>query len=118
MLLFRSITVGLLAACVYLLADLPAVHTHTVRTVQASAPAPRFNQVTVVDVARGFDAMNILSLLSLKPGEWITSINDRRIAGAEAVSEIVETVHGGAQYLDLAATATGTESRRILVLLH
>jgi hypothetical protein len=116
MLLFRSITVGLLAACVYLLADLPAVHTHTVRTVQVSPPPVRLNQVTVVDVARGVEALNIHALLSLKPGEWITAINDRRIAGVEAVSEIVATVHGGAQYLDL--TVTSADSRRILVLLH
>jgi hypothetical protein len=125
MLLFRSLTVGLLAACAYMLADLPAAHTHTIRTVQVTQPAVRphpnlnhnHDQVTVVDVAHGFAPANIHSLLLLQQGESVVAINDRRIAAVEVVTEIVDTVDFGARYLDLTVWG-GHGTRRILVLLH
>jgi hypothetical protein len=122
MLLFRSLTVGLLAACAYLLADLPAVHTHTVRTVEARPfrTPPPANQVTVVDVARGVEPSTIFALLRLGDGEGVVSIDDHPTHRADAPTRIADEVHAGARHLDLtvARGPDAADTRRVLVLFH
>jgi hypothetical protein len=120
MLLFRSLTVGLLAACAYLLADLPAVHTHTIRTVDARPRViePPPNQVTVVDVAHGIDPLQIYELLRLREGETVVALGDEAVAAGDARFKVAVAVYEGARYLDLSVSLLGGRTRRVLVLLH
>lgn len=119
MLLFRSLTIGLLAACAYLLADLPAVHTHTVCTLDSRprAVAPPRNDVMVLDVARDVDPNQIYELLRLREGENVVAFGDLPIHAGDARFKVIEAVSEGARALDLTLEREH-QQRRVLVFLH
>ena len=121
MLLFRSITAGLLGACVYLLAQL-GDHTSRVERVSERVPVARPSpEVSVIDVAHGVSPQTVLSLLRIEPGERIASVNDHEVASdPEAGYVLGEALHASPQYVDLTVMARDdtTRNRRLLILLH
>jgi len=124
MLLFRSITAGLLGACVYLLAQLP--EARGVEATCVEAPAATFvahrvrPAMTVVDVAHGVSASDVATLVHLDPDERIVSINDVAVdSSLIAGVAIADRVRDGIHYLDLAvARHRASETRRVVVLLR
>lgn len=124
MLLFRSITVGLLGACVFMVAQLggrsggrpdPVVVT---RPVLMEVPA---SAVAVVDVAHGVPPSTVLSLVRIGPDEQIASVADTEVENdLVAGSRLADAIRSGAQYVDLevAQRDSPTNVRRVLILLH
>lgn len=117
MFLFRSLAIGLLGACVMMLAYRPA---YEVRLVEASRPPPVIASpaAAIVDVAAGVPAAQLPALIALAPGEHVVSIDDRAVANdldAGAALAAAETRPGS--FLDLAIDGA-RGSRRVLVLLH
>lgn len=116
MLLFRSLAVGLMGACVMLLAVRPA---YDVRVSQEPPPpvASAPTSATIVDVAQGVPATQLPSLIALSPGEHVVAIGDRAVANdLDAGAALVAAgVHPG--FVDLDVRGAQGE-RRVLVLLH
>jgi hypothetical protein len=100
MTLYRSLVLGLLGACLVLLAHHGNVETHTIRevrrapVVQATLPAP-----TLIDVSSQMSPDQLVSLIRLAPGEHISSLDDHHA------------------YLDVTVQSARSE-RRVLVLVH
>lgn len=119
MLLFRSLTVGLLGACVALLVRLHAV-PHVVH-VSPRAPLPEATReapwaASIVDIAPGVD--DLAAVVSLAPGEHVVAVDDRRVASDLAAGvAIASAPRGTGRYLDL-TVESATSSRRVLVLMH
>ncbi len=124
MLLFRSITVGLLGACVFMVAQLggrsggrpePVVVTRPVIMEVPTSP------VAVVDVAHGVPPSTVLSLVRIGPDEQIASVGDTEVENdLVAGSRLADAIRSGAQYVDLevAQRDSPTNVRRVLILLH
>ena len=116
MLLFRSLALGLLSACFFLLAFRP---TYVVR-VEPAAPARVATATgpTLVDVGQGVSSAAITQLVHLAPDEHIIAIDDRPVADdldAGAALATHPLWPGG--YIDL-TVAAATHQRRVLVLFH
>ncbi len=136
MLLFRSITAGLLGACVFLLAQLggpditvPAAERCASRAIAHERATERASPATtsprspralgVVDVAHGVSASQVLSLISLHRGERIVAIDDREVANQLVAGiEIADAVRDGTRFLDLSIESDHAPARRLVVLLH
>ncbi len=117
MFLFRSLAIGLLGACVVMLASRPA---YEVRVVAAARPPPLAAppSAAIVDVAAGVPAAQLPALIALAPGEHVVSIGDRAVVNdldAGAALAAADTRPGG--FLDLSIDGA-RGSRRVLVLLH
>jgi len=136
MLVFRSVTTGLLGACIYLVTDLairvqPAdtddVALHRLHESSAYArtpPAPSArrsetaNNMTLIDVAPNVSPTIVAGLVTLKPDERIVTVADRFVASnVIAGSEIADQIRRGAHYIDLIVSGEGT-MRRVVILLH
>lgn len=118
MFLFRSLTIGLLGACILLLARLEAPPPAT-----ASSPAPvqtaPVTSATIVDVAPGVRASDVPALIRLAPGERIVAVDDRRVDGDLAAGvAIADRVPASGAFVDLEVEGEGRAHRRVLVLLH
>jgi hypothetical protein len=124
MLLFRSLTVGLLGACLYMLANVG-------ERVESSVTAPIIVQqiveptpspaVSVVDVGQGVSATTVLSLLQIAPSERIASVDDHVVDNDPFAGVLLaEAVRWGPRFVDLtiAARTDATRTRRLLILLH
>lgn len=118
MLLFRSLALGFLGACLLLLAQRPECEVRIaqlppmVRTVQAPPAA------SIVDVASGIGAAQLGALLHLAPGEHVISVGERPVTGdLEAGAVLAQVDARSGSYVDL--TVGGAFGpRRLLVLLH
>lgn len=121
MLLFRSISVGLLGAVLYFVATpaSPTIVTRASPHALAAIPEPA-PPVTVIDVAPGVDATRIAGLVRLEPGERISHVGDRAVTSElEAGAAIALHPRGrGGSFVDLAVATPGSPARRVLVLLH
>ena len=122
MLVFRSLTIGLLGACLFLLSGLGDVPPQQV-TVHYTQP-PRVpvetvtNNVTVIDVAPNVPPATVASLVRLHDGERIAMIGDRPIdSDLEAGMRLADELRRGGKFVDLTITDDGT-LRRVLVVLH
>jgi len=121
MLLFRSITAGLLGACVFLLAQLggpdvvePVVVHEPVVVTQLGHPS-----LGVIDIAHGVPAAEVLSLIRLGPDERISAVDDREVANQlVAGTEIADAIRDGARFVDLSIDKRRAPKRRLVVLLH
>ena len=122
MLLFRSMTLGLLGACVVLLARLPlgrpVVVTPRPLVVTAAPPAegPALPSIQIVDVGPG--VVDVVGLIQLAPDEQVVAIDDRAVPSTLVAGAAI-AIHPrrpGA-FLDL-TVASAVASRRVLVLLH
>ena len=118
MLLYRSLSLGMLGACLYFLATFePAA--------QPPAPTPETivvrerPAVTVVDVARGVEAWRLPELVKLHDGEHIHAVDDAVVnsdLGAGAMIALRAAV--GRDYLDLTVDTPDGGQRRLLMVLH
>jgi hypothetical protein len=105
MLVFRSLVLGLLGACLILLGE--AANRPVV--VQAAPPQ---NPATIIDVAPGVS--DVIPLLGLSVGEHVLSVGDQTVlTDLEAGAAIRDTRQASGHYVDLTTT-----QRRILVLMH
>lgn len=118
MLVFRSIALGMLGACLILLAARPPVEIRLEQDAGRVVPPPAAPAASIIDVAPGATARELASLIRLCPGEHVAAIDDVPVAGDLAAGEALDGLDLGARrYVDLTiARATGT--RRVLVLLH
>ena len=127
MLVFRSLTIGLLGACLVLLVGLDDVRTEQVTVHDPTPPTETTetsettetvtSNVTVIDVAPNVSATTVASLVRLHEGERITAIDDHPIDNdLEAGMEIADRIRSGSKLVDL--TVRGDVLRRVLVVLH
>ena len=119
MLLFRSLALGLIAACFFLQVDRGRVPDRTVDqrcVVEPIAPPADVQQgTTIIDVAAAVDAHELPFLLHLRDDERVLQVDDRRIDNnLEAGMAIVEHRN---RFVDL-TVQSAEGSRRILMLLH
>ena len=121
MFLFRSLTIGLLGACVMLLVRVgPSTHTTTVVTAPAPDRAANVgSSATIVDVAPGLSGALVPSLIRLAPDERVVAVDDRAVSGnLDAGARIAAHAPAAGSFVDLeVATETG-DRRRVLVLMH
>jgi S1-C subfamily serine protease len=125
MLLFRSLALGLLGACFFLIATRPT--TIVVRQAATPIDVPNLSGMrglpaprgpAVIDVAPNVDAAMLTSLVQLRADERVVAINDVRVANDLDAGRMLATLSLQPQrYIDLQIGGSGGE-RRILVLLH
>jgi hypothetical protein len=118
MLLFRSLTLGMLGACLYFLASYES-------PAPARAPEPELvvvqtpPNVTVIDVARGVSPWALADLVHLDTGEHVRTLDDRDI-GSDLSAGAAIALHGVVVqqgFLDIGVEGPhGT--RRVIMLLH
>jgi len=123
MLLFRSLTTGLLGACVLLLVNLLARSRAPARPAQLPVPASAAIHLiegvpTIIDVSPAIRAADLPSLVPLARGERVLAVGDRRVlSDLSAGAEIARSGLTNGQYLDL-TVGDGVTTRRVLVLMH
>jgi hypothetical protein len=120
MLLFRSVAIGLLGACVLLLAQRPPriargacggiVIEHEL-IIAPHVPAP-----TIIDVAPGLSTTQLAQLIRLAPDERVTAVDDRAVTGTLDAGTVLGAP-GSRHFIDLAIAGRAGE-RRVLVLVH
>lgn len=116
--LFRVLTTGLCAACVFLLATFPPVRVQLVQPVRFRPTIyDRSPGLSVVDVAAEVEPASIPALVRLARGEWVKAINDHSPSDASEADELMRSLarHGG--YLDLTVAGHAID-RRVLLLIH
>jgi hypothetical protein len=127
MLLFRSLALGLLGACFFLIATRP---TTVVVRERERIEVPNLSGMrglpsqgpSVIDVAADVNPMLIPSLVQLREGEHVAAIDDIPVANDLEAGRLlgvqgeraIPSLH---RYIDLQVTGPRGE-RRILVLLH
>jgi len=114
MLLFRSLSVGLLGACVLLLATRrtpPPRIEHEKELVAVASHAP-----TIIDVAPNVSAAQIATLVRLAPNERVTAVDDHPVTGNLDARTVIGSPIGH-EFIDLTIAGGGRE-RRVLVLIH
>ncbi|MBA3463318.1 MAG: hypothetical protein H0T46_25405 [Deltaproteobacteria bacterium] len=120
MFLFRSLTIGLLGACVMFLVRLEPTRPAPVPTIAMteSPPVPTA-AATIVDVAPGVRGAEVTALIRLLPGERVVAVDDRRVeTDLAAGAAISNRVNGAGGYVDLDIQTSDGLHRRVLVLLH
>ncbi len=121
MFLFRSLTIGLLGACVMLLVRV-RVDTSYVTVIEAvTQPAPQQTPATasIVDVAPGLRGWEVSSLIRLSPGERVIAVDDRPVdSDLAAGAAIAARAPSGGGYVDLEVERADGLHRRMLVLMH
>ncbi len=124
MLLFRSITTGMLGACLYCVLHLPPptetapAATRIDRAQRMSVSGGPQEPATVIDMA-GVPPRDVPAYIQVLAGERIESVNDRRVSNdLVAGVVIVERARAGG-YIDVSIRGPdATSSRRVLVLMH
>jgi len=130
MLVYRSLVLGLLGACVMLLAQRPATYIHIASPAPdgniafgmfpAAAPPRTTIPPTIIDVATAAsgDAIALSSLLHLAPDERIVAVQDEQV-DADAASALTSFgwPKSAGRYTDLTVSGPRGE-RRVLVLMH
>ncbi len=114
MLLFRSLTTGLLGACVLLL-----VRLQPPKLASAPAPVPRpMLSATIVDVSPAIRAAALSTLVRLSPGEHVVAIDDQSVANDLVAGTVIgDRALVSGQFLDL-TVSSASSSRRVLLLMH
>lgn len=141
MLVFRSLAIGLTAACFALLVMRPTIelrvtdsssaataddHAHAqlawsgshepvARKPQLASRAPR---PTIVDVAPGITTTQLAATLHLRTGERIVSVDDVAVASNVAAGVALASRDIGAQRFIDVGVAGPEGDRRIIVLMH
>jgi len=129
MIVFRSLAIGLLGACFWLLATRPVAIVvrdqppqpsplDDVRRLSGIGLAAPAQPPTIIDVAPGVTAAQLPSLVQLQNGEHVTTVDDTAVAGdLDAGRAIAELSLHARSFIDLGVTGPRGE-RRVLVLLH
>jgi hypothetical protein len=127
MLLFRSLTTGLLGACVLLLVELSMPPPH----VSAAPPIDpvedhvfvameyvQTTSATIVDVSPAIRAADLAALVQLAPDEHVVSIDDRVVANdLDAGARLAAGGAGSGRYVDVTVSSPSS-TRRVLLLMH
>lgn len=116
MLLFRSVAIGLLGACVLLLAQRPPPVVQIERVPEVIAAAPRAPAPTIIDVAPGLSSTQLAQLVRLGPDERVTSVDDHPVVGSLDAGTVLGAP-GSRRFVDLGIAGRSGE-RRVLVLVH
>lgn len=117
MLVFRSLTIGLLSACFLLLITRPIVEVRMTRGPRLHVSLPA-HPPTIIDVAPGVSGAQLASLIRLAPGEHVASIDDAAVNGDLGAGVVLAGLDlHGRQFIDLGVSGASGE-RRVLVLLH
>jgi hypothetical protein len=121
MMVFRSLTIGLLGACLYLLGNLQVLTDYA----EVERPSPpvikteQLNHVTVIDVAPQLSPATIASLVRLDRDERIVAVGDRHVGSSlEAGMEVADVLRRGSNLLDLTVSGDGAGVRRVIVVRH
>jgi hypothetical protein len=117
MLLLRSVTTGLVAACVVLAA---MARPPVLPSVPMSAPPSEATTtpVSIVDVAGGVPASQLATLVHLRAGEAVTAIDDQAVGTELAAGAVIASLPARpGSYIDLTLAGPNGE-RRVLLLLH
>lgn len=113
MLVSRTLTLGMVVFAVALLVS-TIIEKAGLRERAVEPIGATVTPVTVIDVARGFDAN--LGLVRLREDERVTAVDDQPVPDDAFAAERLVAGSPG-QYVDL--TVTGARgSRRVLVLMH
>ncbi|HUS30064.1 MAG TPA: hypothetical protein VMZ53_16270 [Kofleriaceae bacterium] len=128
MLLFRSLALGLLGACFFMLATRPT--TIVVRQPPPievpnlsgirGVPLPAVSEVapTVIDVAPNVNASMLTTLIMMRDGEHVIAVNDARVANDLDAGRMLGALWLHPQrYIDVQLGGPDGE-RRVLVLAH
>lgn len=115
MLVFRSLALGLLGACFWMLATRP--------TVIVAAPEPRADVVheeapTILDVSPAVTRDQLPALVHLRDGEHVVAIDDTPVASDLDAGRMLAMVDRASQRFVELGVAGPRGSRRILMLLH
>lgn len=117
MLVFRSLTFGLLGACVAMLFILVARgEPQWCPTPRPPAPAAAVaNPVTIIDLARATDGAwqirDLADMIRLAPGEEIVAVDDQPVVEGLPMTATAD------RFADF-TVASATTNRRVLVLIH
>lgn len=112
MLLFRSLTLGMLGACLYFLASLG-------KEPPEPAPVPQRPGLSIVDVAHGVTAAELPGVLPLAPDEHVIAVGEQPVANDLEAGAAISLLAPPAQgYLDLTVRRADQSTRRVLVLAH
>jgi hypothetical protein len=117
MLVYRSVVVGLLAACCLLLAQRQRIE---IRVPATHVPPPAWEspRPTIVDVAPLIAPGELGKLVRLAPGERVVAVDDTPTTDTlEAGALLAKADVGPRRYVDLTVTGPLGE-RRVLVLMH
>lgn len=122
MLVFRSVSVGLLFACFALLVVRPAVHVRVaheaVQPATIAIPEPAPIVPTIIDVAPGITAAQLATTIHLAPGEQIVAIDDIAVSGTLGAGMwLAARELRSRQFIDFTVDGPAGE-RRVLALLH
>jgi hypothetical protein len=116
MLLFRSLALGLLGACFWMLATRPQV------IVAAPQPARidigQEDAPTILDVSPAVTRDQLPSLVHLRGGEHVVAINDEPVASDLDAGRLLASVDRASQKFVELAVAGPRGSRRNLMVLH
>jgi hypothetical protein len=115
MLLFRSLALGLLGACFWMLATRP--------TVMVAAPEPVHADVqeaapTILDVSPAVSRDQLPALVHLRSGEHVVAIDDEPVASDLDAGRLLARVDRASQRFVELGVAGPRGQRRILMLLH
>jgi hypothetical protein len=117
MLLFRSLSIGLMAACFLLQIDRTQLAAPPAPPPPAPAIPPRpLPAATIIDVSGAVAAAQRSSLVRLESDEHVTAVDDRAV-GSDLEAGAAITEHRGTGFIDLTVEST-TSTRRVLMLLH
>ena len=119
MLLFRSLSIGLLAACFLLQLErgqlAPPLAPPAVPSIAAAERLVTPGAATIIDVAGSVQPLQLSSLVHLDRDEHVTAVDDRAV-GSDLEAGAAIAGHAGG-YIDLTVASTeGT--RRVLMILH
>lgn len=112
--LYRSISVGLLGAAVWLLARLPKHETVAIeQECPVVAPVAAPETLRVVDVVRG--THELVNLLHLAPDDRVVAVNDEPVTDdVFALSDTLDRAAAHRDYVDLSLRG----GRRMLIVIH
>ncbi len=118
MLVFRSLSLGLVGACFLMLAFRPAYEIRFAPSPALAPPPAVHDSATIVDVAAGVPPGQLSSLIRLAANEHVVAVDDVPVADDLAAGAVIaeHELHTG-RYVDL-EVAGDAGTRRVLVLLH
>lgn len=123
MFLFRSLTIGLLGACVALLVRVEVAAKAPPAAAAAAptwpAPSAVVASATIIDVAAGVSTASVSSLIRLAPDEHVVAVDDRVVDSDLAAGAAIQQHQLDARgFVDLDVASDMGAHRRVLVLLH
>lgn len=113
MILFRSLALGLLGACFWLLATRPSVIVEAPPQVQTNEEA-----TTILDVSPAVTREQLPSLVHLRDGEHVVAIDNAAVASDLDAGRMLASIDRNARKFVELGVAGPRGQRRILMLLH